>query len=252
MRNILFYIMLGAVVCSCEKKQLALYSGPENIYFSTLLYPLTGWGQDSLAVSFTLTNNVQDSLVKIPVQATGKPVDADRAYALSVAPGSTAKEGVHYDFYKKDFIIPAGGLTDSIEVIVHRSPDLKNKEVTLFFELSPNQHFVTNLEAVKRNDGRVANFNQFRLFSSDILQEPASWYFAYLGTFSAKKFYLMLSVLDIDPIKFSGPAFSNVDFAVVQNYGIAMQRYLNSQRAQNKTVYEDDETEMIMGVSAQR
>jgi hypothetical protein len=61
----------------------------------------------------------------------------------------------------------------------------------------------------------------------------------------------MIQVLNFDPIKFSGPAFTNISFAELYYYGAAMQRYLNSQKAAGKTVYEDNGDEMIMGPGVQ-
>lgn len=254
MKKIQLYALMLVLFASCKKKELQSYSGPKNIYFSTGLVPITGWGTDSLSVSFTLTNNLQDSLVKIPVGASGDVSNVDRSYTVKVAAGSTAKEGIHYDFYKEDFKIPAGKLVDSLQVMMHRTPDLKTKAVSLVFQLIADQNFVTQLQDLKLSNGKTSSFSQFRLFSTDILQEPLSWYPFYLGTFSAKKFYLMIQVLQINPMEFSGPAFSNVDFQVVQNYGIAMQRYLNAERLAGRTVYEDPEktVAMVMGVGAQR
>lgn len=252
MKNIQLYVLMLVLLASCKRKELQYYSGPNNIYFSTGIMPIAGWGTDSLSVSFTLTNNLQDSLVKIPVRVSGEASAADRSYTVKVASGSTAKEGIHYDFYREDFKIPAGKLSDSLQVMMHRTADLKSNVVSLVFQLVPDQHFVTNLQDIKLSNGKTSSFSQFRLFSSDILQEPLSWYPLYLGTFSAKKFYLMIQMLQIDPIEFSGPAFSHVEFQVVQNYGIAMQRYLNAQKLAGKTVYEDNGTEMVMGTGAQK
>ncbi|HWW40214.1 DUF4843 domain-containing protein [Pedobacter sp.] len=252
MKKILLYVLVSLFFLSCKKKEIALYSGPANIYFSTSTDPIQNWGLDSLAVSFTLTKNLQDSLVKIPVRATGNVVNTDRPYTVRIASNSTAKEGLNYDFLQKDFKIPAGKLTDSIRILLHRSADLKVNSVSLFFQLEANQNFVTNIQNSISATGKTISPTKFRLYSSDILQMPLSWYPYYLGDFSAEKFYLMLQVLNIDPVKFSGPAFSNVTAAEVQNYGIAMQRYLNSQKAAGKTVYEANGNEMVMGTGAQK
>lgn len=252
MKNIQLYALMLVLLASCKKKELQYYGGPKNIYFSTGIIPITGWGTDSLSVSFTLTNNLQDSLVKIPVRASGEASNTDRTYTVKVVAGSTAKEGIHYDFYQEDFKIPAGKLVDSLQVMMHRTADLKTNVVSLVFQLVADQNFVTTLQDMKLSNGKTSSFSQFRLFSSDILQEPLSWYPFYLGTFTEKKFYLMIEVLQFDPMEFSGPAFSNVEFQVVQNYGIAMQRYLNAQKLVGKTVYEENGAEMVMGVAAQK
>lgn len=251
MKNIPLYALMIVLLSSCKKSAVELYSGPANIYFTTATNPIPNWGADSLAVSFFLTNNIQDSLVKIPVRITGKIVNADRTYTLKVTEASTAKEGLNYDFYRKDFKIPAGKLDDSIRIILHRSADLKTKAVLLAFQLVSDQNFVTNIQDVAQSSGLAVPVTRFRLFASNILQVPASWYAPYLGTFSEKKFYLLLQLLNVSPAKFIGPIFSNVTPGELQNYGIAMQRYLNGQKAAGKTVYEDNGDEMLMGVSAQ-
>lgn len=253
MKTVPFYIFILCLLVSCKKSEISSYNGQTNIYFSSALDPIPSWGRDSLSVSFALKALVKDSLIKIPVRVMGKPSDADRIYAIKIATGSNAKEGIHYDFYKENFTIPAGKLVDSLQVLLHRSPDLKNNGVSVVFELVPNNNFTTQIQNEKPVPGypKGYSFNTFRLNSNDILQMPESWIDYYLGDFTAKKFYLIGEVLGADLNKFSGPAFVNISFSDLLYYGVALQRYLNNQKAAGKTVYEVNGDEMIMGPGVQ-
>jgi hypothetical protein len=57
----------------------------------------------------------------------------------------------------------------------------------------------------------------------------------------------MAEVLGIEPAYLD----TSVSIAESNAYGKFMQRYLNEQRALGKIVYEEDGSEMVMGVSVQ-
>ena len=254
-RPIIFILSAVLLAGGCQKKQIELYSGENTIYFTLAAdEPAFNSGkvkQDSLSVTFAYTTN-DDSVIKIPVRVTGAPATTSRAYQVKLLPGSTAKQGIHFDFIDKELTIPAGSNEDSIRIRLYRTADLKSNEVLLLLGLEANQFFTTRMGDQAGTGGTSPlSLNTFRIYCSDILKQPETWVDYYMGTFSAKKFYLIGQVLDIDLSRFSGPAFANISFQELLYYGIAMQRYLNRMRSEGHPILEDDGTEMVMGIGVQ-
>src|SRR5699024_1374196 len=141
--------------------------------------------------------NKKDTLIKIPIRVTGTTADIDRDYKVQIANNSTAEEGNHFDFADQDFVISAGEVTDSLRIILHRTPVLEKDTVFATFELKPNKYFSTKMRDKESSSGEKINFTSFKLYSTDVLKKPQGWSDPYLGTFSAKKFYLIAEVMDV-------------------------------------------------------
>jgi Domain of unknown function (DUF4843) len=257
MKQAIIYFLIGITFTSCLKqKDISSYSGGNTVYFSLAADPPAAntnqVRRDSLTVSFGFSYGSTDSLVKVPVKVTGLPVHVARSYNVRLAGTSGAIQGTHFDFAQKTFIIPADSLGDSVQLILHRTADLKTKEVMFMIALEPNENFATRMQTEKiTGTNTLLSLNTFRIFFNDIISEPETWVEYYVGKFSIKKFYLMGQVLNLDLDKFSGPAFSQITFQELNYYGIAMQRYLNRMKSEGKTVYEDDGKEMVMGDGVQ-
>lgn len=254
-RPIIFILFTALLAGGCQKKQIDLYSGENTIYFSLAAdEPAVNSGQvkqDSLNVTFAFSIN-NDSVIKIPLRVTGAPAATSRVYQVKVLPGSTARQGIHFDFVDKEFAIPAGSNEDSVRIRLHRTADLKSNEMLLLLGLEANQFFTTRMgDEVVTGSTRPLSLNTFRIYYSDMLKQPETWVDYYLGTFSARKFYLIGQVLDVDLSRFSGPAYANISYQELLYYGIAMQRYLNLMRSEGNPILEDDGTEMVMGAGVQ-
>ncbi|SEW43508.1 DUF4843 domain-containing protein [Chitinophaga arvensicola] len=256
MKKLMIYGMLVLAFTSCKKNDIPAYSGENSLYFALAVDPPTPntneVRRDSATVSFGFSFGATDSILRIPVKVTGLPVHAARNYTISATGANGAVEGTHFDFAKKTFTIPADSLSDTIPLILHRTADLKTKTMMVTITLVPNENFVTKmLSETISGTTQVLSLNTFRVFFNDILSEPETWSEYYVGKFTVKKFYLMGKVLNLDLDRFSGPAFSQITFQELNYYGIAMQRYLNRMRSEGHTVYEDDGTEMVMGIGVQ-
>lgn len=253
MKRLFFIIAAGVLTMtfvSCEK-DIMTYAGKSNIYFydagkaGNSVNPNT----DSLNLSFSLVANT-DSVQKLIVAINGAPSESDREYDLRVdEAASTAIAGVHYEILDKFLAISKGKVRDTVNIRFLRTKDIQTTTVKLFVDLVANENFSTEMKekVVNTTTGKTMSFLKYRFFVNDIVKKPARWLDAYFGTFTRKKLFLICEVFEITP--------SYMDTAIsvgeLTAYGRVMQRYLNQQKLQGKTVFEDDGTEMTMGTSSQ-
>ncbi|MBE8726855.1 DUF4843 domain-containing protein [Flavobacterium hungaricum] len=246
--SIIFVSFLGFT--SCEKEEIKAYEDTDNIYFSNAMFapnkvsaPLI----DSTGFSFGLDNPaITQRIFKIPIRVQGRLSDVDRKVKLTVDPTSTAVEGTHFSL-PENIVMHAGQEVDTIEVTVLRAPDMKTNAFTLVLNLEENEFFTTKMQTkvVNALTQKTMSFIRYKLTFDDKLTQPSGWYAPYLGVFTAKKFFLMCGLMDLDPSMFAqklgAPGLSIPEVTYYQNF---MQRYLADQKKSGNTVYEDDGTEM--------
>lgn len=253
--KIILVFLTFVSVLSCEK-DIKVYDGESNIYFLRSVSPdkvnsaLFDKVYDSLVVTFAFDPLKNDSLVRIPVSITGKPVNMDRDFNVAVSSLSTAVAGVHYEALPSSFTMHAGQVIDTIPVKLLRTPDMVSNEFTIMLELQPNEHFKTGMidQVANATTGQKLSHTTFKLKANDVLTKPSRWLDTYMGIFTRKKLLLLSELLDIpvDALNQTTTSISQVIF-----YAKYMQRYLNEKKAAGETIYEDDGTEMEMGPSAQ-
>lgn len=255
MKNI-FYLSLACLAATCLfscEKELHKYEGKPTIYFNETARRLNYDSEvlkDSTVVSFSLAKGTTvDSLVHMVVAIIGNAADHDRPYRIVPNTSSTAIEGKHYEIISKDFSIKKNQLRDTIWLSFKRTPDMKDKDFVLSFDLLENEHFSVDMEykITNKTTGQKLNFIQYRWFINDIIKKPARWLDVYLGTFSRTKLNLMVEVLNVDPQYLD----TSVSIAEVSAYGKFMQRYLNEQKAAGNLILDEDGQPMNMGTTAQ-
>lgn len=227
-------IICLAVVClsACKDSLIKPYHGVDNIYFENVL--------DSMAISFGLVPNKEDSLIQIPVKITGKIADVDRKYKVKILDSSTAEEGVHFDYHDEDFTIAAGEYMDFIQITLHNTSDLVDSSVYVAFKLLPNKYFSTKLKYHDTAEG-LTSYTTYKLYATHDVQPPAWWIPVFFGRFTVKKYLLMGEVLDIDMSTFIQY------FDRARYFAFVMPRYLDSEAAKGNIIYEEDGTRMTMG-----
>ncbi|SDC91924.1 DUF4843 domain-containing protein [Pedobacter soli] len=253
MNKIKFYVagLFLLILANACKKNLETYSGKNNIYFNEAgrLPAFTGEViKDSTVMSFSLAKST-DSVVNMIIKTTGALSSEDRTYKLIIDPVSTAIAGKHFDALPQTFSIKKNKLQDTVKIKFHRTADLQTQNFTLFFKLEANENFVTDMvdKVINTTTGQRLSFIRYRWFLNDIIKKPGRWLDGYLGTFTRKKLSLLVQVLNVDPSYLD----TSVSIAEMTAYGKFMQRYLNEQKAAGNTIYEEDGSEMIMGVSVQ-
>jgi len=249
---ILLTCTLACTFFACEQDEIDTFSGENLIYFSWALDGVDGDIEariDSTSFSFAYElPSYTDSIFRIPVKTQGFISDQDRAFGVKIGNDSEANEGIHFDL-PDNFLIPANQVTGYIPITIHRTPEMKTKEISLKFELVSNENFSANLigDTKSSNANKVLSYNKIEVTVSDILVEPSLWsrfMIYYLGTFSVKKFYLYAEVNNI-PVPNWETAFPDIDeFFTHKN---VLKAYLAAQKAAGTPVLEDDGTEMELG-----
>ncbi|MDR6784632.1 hypothetical protein ABIE26_003278 [Pedobacter africanus] len=147
MKRILAYLLLfqlAMVFAGCEK-EIIPYKGKEGVYFSVRngnKYLESYWPY----VPFSSVEFVRigKDVVEFPVMVTitGAVKDYARSFRLEVNPDSTtAIAGTHYEPLKAEWIIPPGAISTFITVRLKRTPDLKDKPVSLGLRLVATKDF---------------------------------------------------------------------------------------------------------------
>lgn len=248
--TMLISFLTMACLISCEK-EIKTYSGETNIYFlPSIAVPAGAVINDSTLFSFAYAKpNVKDSILKLVIRIEGAPTNVDRPYQLSTNPSSTAVENTHFTFVNKQFVIKANKITDTLKIKFNRTPDMAANRLKLMLDLLPSENFKTKMESkvINSTTGKKLWYTKHTVWADDVLNVPKFWSIPSLGTFTRKKVLLMGDVLGIDISTLN----TNVTIPEVMYYGSFMQRYLNEMKANNKTIYEDDGSPMIMGLSSQ-
>ncbi len=248
--SIIFVSFLGFT--SCEKEGIETYQDTDNIYFSNALYAPNGITEpvrDSTGFSFSLDRPaITGRIFKIPIRVQGNLSDIDRKVKLTVDPSSTAIQGTHFTL-PQEIYLHAGKQVDTVDVTFFRTPDMKTNQYTLVLNLEENEWFTTKMQSKVVNSitGKTMSFIRCKITFDDKLTQPPGWYAAYLGVFTAKKFFLMCELMDLNPEMFAqklgAPGLTVPDVTYYQNF---MKRYLADQKKSGNTIYEEDGSEMFL------
>ncbi|MCM0668121.1 DUF4843 domain-containing protein [Flavobacterium tyrosinilyticum] len=245
--SILLFSLFG--LTSCDKEEIETYKATNNIYFPLAVFPAYNNAPliDSTGFSFSFDkSNVTGRIYSIPVQVQGAVSDVDRQIKVSVDPSSTAILGTHFSL-PENIVLHAGREIDSIPVRVNRTLDLKDKSVTLVLNLEENEFFTVNMKDRITNvlTQKKIHYTRFKLTFTDKLMQPIGWQ-AVFGVFTAKKFFLMCELMNLDPEMFNQAQGSpGLSIPETLYYASFMKRYLADQKANGNTIYEEDGKEML-------
>lgn len=151
---------------------------------------------DSITLSFaSLSNEITETTVNIPVKTMGYVADYDRPFILNVNEElTTAQRGVHFDYNESDCVIKANSATTYVPVVLYRNSDLLTTYYRIVFELESNEYFTTELYEYNSSSNwqvtsDVLGGKQFKVIFSEIYTRPSYWDFAEysLGVWSATK-----------------------------------------------------------------
>lgn len=249
--SIVFLSFLGFTACNQE--EIETYSSTDNIYFSPSVFITTYVGTtptpiDSTGFGFGFEAvSVKEKVYKLLIRVQGKVSNVDRKVKLTVDPLSTAVEGTNFTL-PENMVMHAGKEVDTIAIKIKRTPDLKNKALTLVVNLEDNEFFTTKMKTRVTNilTQETLSFVQFKISFDDKIVKPLTWVPTYVGIFTPKKFLLMCDILQLNPVIFlQGYDQPGVSSAEYRYYGNFMRRYLADQKVAGNTIYEDDGTEMV-------
>lgn len=171
---------------SCQEDEVMQWQGKTCIYFSYKQNGANDAFSNDMGFSFGLTNSM-DTVIYIPVTATGDPVNYDREFSY-VIDSITGVEGVQYDPLPAKGIFPADSTEGYIAVSLHRVLD-DDSIYYMHFRLIPNEEFDLNIpEAYNGND--TTSLTRFTFSYSSSIAKPQYWMDSFLGYFSLAKYNL--------------------------------------------------------------
>ena len=167
-------LLLAAVgIASCQKKDIAHYDTATNYISFDIPYQTNNYGEeteyrlDSLSYSFALDDlEITDTVINVVVKTIGVPADVDRAYVVEVVQEETTATADDWDSSILDGrFIPAGELTDTIRIEIHRNAALQEEWHQIYLRVVPNENFQLG----------YANLETVKISFSDIMIRPEWW-----------------------------------------------------------------------------
>lgn len=168
---------------SCQEDEVMQWQGKTCIYFSYMDPANRDRFSNDMGFSFGLTNSM-DTVIYIPVTATGDPVNYDREFSY-VIDSITGVEGVQYDPLPAKGIFPADSTNGYIAVSLHRILD-DDSLYYMYFRLIPDENFEINIPEAYSGD--TTSLTQFTFSYSSSIAKPQYWMDGYLGYFSLAKY----------------------------------------------------------------
>ena len=184
-----YIYIIGAVLIflwSCQEDEVMQWQGKTCIYFSQMQATNSDVFVNDMGFSFGLTNSM-DTVIHIPVTATGDIVDYERTFSY-VIDSITGEEGVQYDPLPEKGVFPANSNTGYIPISLHRILE-DDSLYYIYLRLIPDENFDINIpEAYEDND--TTDLTRFTFNYSSSIAKPAMWMEQMLGYFSLAKYNL--------------------------------------------------------------
>lgn len=254
--KLLFIIMIFAgtlAFIKCSKESLPIYNEHQlgsSIYFAE---NYTGKTVTSQNISFGyMASDVLDSLINIPVYATGLASDSDRTYSVKIADTSTMVEGSDFDFFQPP-VIRAGRVTDTLKIILHRTARLKDSTLHLNIQLQPNNDFNTAIGYYYISSIDSVSLLNYNVTANDIAGTAALWtgqigtiVVLYLGTYSLAKVQLMMTVLQLPAATFFDKN-TVISPGYLLGWASYMKTWLATEKAAGRIYYDEFGNEITMG-----
>lgn len=259
MKFIPIYILLAIVfLSSCKEEGLMTYDVKESgssLYFTE---KIDRKSKDTLMKVISLgrtADELKDSVITIPVSISGPAMSFDRPINIEIPDTASMKLGVHFDYVTPP-MIRADRVTDLITLVLHRTPDLKQERVYLKLDLKANEHFNPQIP-IKINSNIKQDITSYSLSYDDMFPVPHLWttfpnktaFIGYFGPYSKRKVELILEVLQLDPELLYNP-LTPPAVAQLINWSSYMKYWLNNQKANGNTQYDENNKEIEMGPNA--
>ncbi|MGY5252562.1 DUF4843 domain-containing protein [Sphingobacterium spiritivorum] len=193
---------------------------------------------------------------KIDVLATGPIMDVDRIFKISSNPESSLQPGIHYNIEEDKLIIPAGKNKGSLNIILKRTADMKQQQLSTTLMLEENENFNTNIKyRFAPNQNFKVSLLKYTIKIDDILNAPYAWSVApyksllenYLGTYSKRKLQLLLDLFAVDPKYFIDEKYAKENYfnlSLVSYWGGYMKFWL-AKEANEGRIHKDEYGEVI-------
>lgn len=128
MKYLSLFIACICMLFSCTQEQSFVYEGRRGICFE----------HNSYRISMgSMPYSISDSTVSIPLTAVGAVSSQSRIYTLElIDTATTAQEGIQFQAFGRKHILPAGAMTDTLFLKIHRRKLDKDSIYTLAIAIS--------------------------------------------------------------------------------------------------------------------
>jgi len=266
MKNLHTILCMGTLLFlySCKQEPLELYSGNPAIYFQGAIRNNIYEPKDNGNFSFGYMDPAEKNTVYSIIVASMGPVqNADRPYKLSIDPSSDLKEGRDFEFMDRSFTIKGGQVNDTLFLVLNRTAELKEKNLTVFLQLEDNANFTTAMNSQLIGTGaneQTKYFNKFTFWANDIAGIPWFWDASqtstssiingYLGKFSGKKLKLLVDRYGLVLEEITAIGYQPSASAVL-SWGYGLKSYFEEMQAAGTPILDEDGLPMAVGVYLQ-
>lgn len=173
-------LCLMMLLQSCDKQEVFSYEADRALFFER-------WEQvgtnnirlDTVQYSFSHYVGIEDLEHRFKINLIGNLLEEDMAYRVIVVDSLTTATEDQYTI--KDPIFRKGRSSDSLTVVLHKTPALKDKQVYLTLRLVENENF----------DLGYMGYTDVRVRFNDMKVKPLWWTdeveLAFLGPYSYEK-----------------------------------------------------------------
>ncbi|MBL1409467.1 DUF4843 domain-containing protein [Sphingobacterium faecale] len=189
MKKIFLFTLLVSILYSCSKEDYITYTEKNGLSFTRGgNFP----NSDSITYSFaTQVVKKEADTLWVPIALTGVAAQVDRPFRISIKPGASAQEGVHFKLMESVF--PADSVFFYYPIVLFRTTDLLETSRTFSLTIEENDNF--SLGALS-----TSYYPSIRIRVSDQVMKPTWWGIAedhYYGNYSNGKYRFMIEVCGI-------------------------------------------------------
>lgn len=189
------------LLLGCAKDERLLFDEQASVYFGPKVDGPSLVGiEDSLNYSFAFRTEdfVRDTFY-VHCRITGLPVDRDRRINIVADENADAKLGYHYEILES--IIPAGKYDNSVPIVLHRRPGLRDSTVTALLRIEDSEDLLAGYNDIGTGPVYRNKYprREFKFTITDRLVKPANWDSSWLpvfGTYSEVKIRFISNATD--------------------------------------------------------
>ncbi|MEG0796958.1 MAG: DUF4843 domain-containing protein [Odoribacter sp.] len=178
MKNIKYICLLFFLgsIAGCQKSDIMLYEQRAGVYFSTYSY----------AYSFTDNPGVDTTVLRLPVDITGLPMDYDREFIITLPAVDTITTAEDDQYKIGKGIVKAGEGKGFVELELYRDDRLKDSTYRLLLSIQRSPDFP---------EIRLNRFSMSVSFTERLIR-PINWQYLSLGDYSTAWWRFILEVTE--------------------------------------------------------
>ena len=241
--------LLGAVAFLSCSSEIMTYDGDSGIYFAmrtndNSVNTDTTYTEVSSVPFIVEPTGIDKVTFRLKVKIMGAVSGHDRQISVRVVEDETTALESDYERLQPSYILKAGNVFGEIPIVFHRTASLKGQERKLTLELIPNEDFTLPITRWRNSSTEYVNVTRHTVTVSDKYVLLPGYQTGYFGPFSERKMEVLVEeakIVTLDELK------EKMSYVKAKSLGQQFDRYLKRMKAEGKTVYEEDGSEMTAG-----